>query len=354
MDNVSENILKGALEILWSQWSTLGAYLTAEKTTAVVVDPEAALVGTCSIGRADPRLFDEVLDWLIVNYGLIKAARVTRFAEEGTHETARAVAAIADYTSLVVGQEILQKFILQERNKTAHGYTGEARSFFIGSVFKSRPEETRRELDSKFLEWGFRRSEVETRGHSGKPDMNNPANVMLLMRAHYGKSARADVLTYLLTGRPESTYQIARMTGYNQSTVYRELQAMSEGGPVMKEGRGKSSRFLVDKEKLAQSLWGVPTSIPVYFKWADIFKAFDDSISTINDIGAKGLGGVLKVEAFICLSERITPLIRGAGEPLKKVPAPDPLKLKRPDGEEEIFDFIEKAMNVIREALQGG
>jgi len=92
----------------------------------------------------------------------------------------------------------------------------------------------------------------------------------------------------------------------------------------------------------------------VSFKWADIFKAFDDSISTINDIGAKGLGGVLKVEAFICLSERITPLIRGAGEPLKKVPAPDPLKLKRPDGEEEIFDFIEKAMNVIREALQGG
>jgi DNA-binding transcriptional ArsR family regulator len=354
VNDVLENISKGVLDILWSQWSTLGAYLTTEKTTNVVVDPEAALVGTCSIGRADPRLFDEVLDWLIVNYGLIKTARVTRFLKDDTEETARTVAAVADYTSSVVGHEILESIVRQERNRFVLRKAREAENLFRTSAFDIRPKTAKRELDSKFLEWGFERSHIETRGHSGKPDLNNPANVMLLMRAHYGKSARAEILTYLLTGKPANSYQIARMTGYNQSTVYRELAAMSRGGLVMKEGMGKSTQFWVDRDKLAYSLWSAGSRYsPVFFNWADVYRAFEDAIKTLSEITTKRLGDVLKVEACVDLSERIAPLLRGAGEPLKGVAAPDTVRLKRPGGEEEIFAFVEKALSVIRDAIHG-
>lgn len=354
MDNVSENISKGVLDILWSQWSTLGAYLTTEKTTTVVVDPEAALVGTCSIGRADPRLFDEVLDWMTVNYGLIKTARVTRFAKDDTEETARTVAAVADYTSRVVGREILGSIVRQERNRFVHREARESESLFRRSASDTGSRVTARQLDSKFLEWGFKRGEIETRNHSGTPDLNNPANVMLLMRAHYGKSARAEILTYLLAGQPANSYQVARMTGYNQSTAYRELAAMSRGGLVMKEGRGKSTQFWVDRDRLAHSLWHTGSrTVPVYFNWADVYRAFADAIETLDEIAIKEPGNVLRVEACVDLSERIVPLIRGAGEPLKKVVAPDPVKLKRLGGEEEILAFIEKAMRVLRDAVNG-
>jgi len=349
-----ENISQGVLDILWSQWSTLGAYLTAEQTTTVVVDPEAALVGTCSIGRADPRLFDEVLDWLIVNYGLIKTARVTGFVKNETEETARTVAAVADYTSSVVGHEMLASIIKQERNRIVHQQTREAESLFRTSTIDSRLETPARERNSKFFEWGFKRSEIVTRGHSATPNLNNPANVMLLMRTHYGKSARAEILTYLLTGKTANSYQIARMIGYNQSTVYRELVAMSAGGLVMLEGRGKSTQYWIDRDKLARSLWFTESiDIPVFFNWADVYRAFEDAIKTLSDISSKKLGNVLKVEACVDLSERIVPLVRGASEPLKEVAAPDPAKLKRPGGVDEIVDFIERALNVTRDAISG-
>lgn len=353
MDDAIEKISKGVLDTLWSQWSTLGAYLTTEQTTTIVVDPEAALVGTCSIGRADPRLFDEVLDWLTVNHELVKTARVKRFINDDTEETARTVAAVADYISSVVEHKVLDSIVGQERDRIAHGSAGEAERLFKGSAIDTKGKRTRREIDPKFLEWGFERSRIETRGLSGTPDLKNPANIMLLMRSHYGRSARADILTYLLTGKQANSYQIALMIGYNQSTVYRELAAMSAGGLVTQEGRGKSTQFWVDRDKLVRSLWRTESKpIPVFFNWAGIYRAFADALATLNGLAQKKLGDVLKVEACIDLSERIVPIVRGAGEPLKNVAAPDPSRLKRPGGEAEILAFIEEALGVIQDSIR--
>ncbi|MBU4176009.1 MAG: helix-turn-helix domain-containing protein [Actinobacteria bacterium] len=353
MDDAIEKISKGVLDILWSQWSTLGAYLTTEQTTTIVVDPEAALVGTCSIGRADPRLFDEVLDWLTVNHGLVKTTRVKRFINDDTKETARTVAAVADYISSVVERKVLDSIVEQERDRIAHGSAGEVDSLFWENAVDTKGRRNKRELDPKFLEWGFERSRIEARRLSGTPDLKNPANIMLLMRSHYGRSARADILTYLLTGKPANSYQIALMIGYNQSTVYRELAAMSAGGLVKQEGRGKSTQFWVDRDKLARSLWHTEsTAIPVFFNWAGIYRAFADALATLKELVKTKLGDVLKVEAYIDLSERIVPILRGAGEPLKNVAAPDPSKLKRLGGEAEILAFIEKSLGVIQDSIK--
>lgn len=347
MNSAADDFSKGALDILWSLWSTLGAYLTSEQTRSVVVDPEAALVGACGVGRADPRLFDEVLDWLVVNHRLIKTERVTRFVRDSTEDTARAVAAVADYTSGVVGHEFLQGIVRREEG-VARRDAEEADLLFRRSAFDAGTGAVSGKPDKKFLGWGFKRSVTELRNHSGTPDLDNPANVMLLLRAHYGKSARADTLAYLLTGQPGSSYEIARMTGYNQSTVYRELAAMSLGGPVKRQGAGKGTRFWIDRNKLAASLWHRGRrEIPVFFNWADIFRALEDAIETLDRIAAKRLGDVLKVEACADLSERIVPLLRGAAAPLGEIPPPDLAKLRRPGGAEEVITFIEKALEVV-------
>jgi hypothetical protein len=37
-----------------------------------VIDPEALLVGACALGRMDARIFDEAMDWTMLNHELLK------------------------------------------------------------------------------------------------------------------------------------------------------------------------------------------------------------------------------------------------------------------------------------------
>ena len=64
-------------------------FLEVRRADAWVIDPEALLLLTCTMGRHEPRLFDEVLDWLRENGRFINVMRLKRilrtenFAGEG-------------------------------------------------------------------------------------------------------------------------------------------------------------------------------------------------------------------------------------------------------------------------------
>jgi len=59
--------LENILNFLWRQWSALGVLGEARTEDPWVIDPEPMLLFTLEMGRYEPRLFDEVLDWLVVN-----------------------------------------------------------------------------------------------------------------------------------------------------------------------------------------------------------------------------------------------------------------------------------------------
>ena len=53
---------------LWRQWGQLGlASASVESKDEWVIDPEALLLLTGTLGRWDPRLFDEVIVWILKN-----------------------------------------------------------------------------------------------------------------------------------------------------------------------------------------------------------------------------------------------------------------------------------------------
>lgn len=343
MGGLSETISKGMLDILWSQWSTLGVFLSVEETTKSVVDPEAALVAACSIGRADPRLFDEVLDWLRANADLVKSVRLNRLAQNSGPDTVRVLAAAVNYASEAAGKEILPSVEKHGREALPHLKT---ENLFSQDGLYSDKFPNGRELDSVFLKWGLMRSNAEVRHYSNTPDLNNPANVMTIMRKHYGQSARTDILTYLMTGQAGNSYQIARMIGYNQSTIYRELEKMSRGGPVTRDGQSKNSLFRVDRGKLARSV-GLK-KIPVFFNWADIYKSYDDAIRTFDEIISFGTRQVFAIEAGMNLAARIIPVIRGAGEPLAQIFVPDPATVRSQVGAVELSAFLEETLGVLK------
>ncbi len=74
---LSRDITARLLDFAWAQWSQLGVSGAAPaRRESRAADPEALLLFTLEIGRHDPRLFDEVLDWLVLNESLVSVQRL--------------------------------------------------------------------------------------------------------------------------------------------------------------------------------------------------------------------------------------------------------------------------------------
>ena len=59
MDNI--------FDFLWRQWSNLGIAGGTIPADTLVIDPEALFIFSLEFARYEPRLFDEILDWLVIN-----------------------------------------------------------------------------------------------------------------------------------------------------------------------------------------------------------------------------------------------------------------------------------------------
>src|SRR5680860_1223827 len=66
----------GLLDFAWDEWAQMGAMASPRRRSPWAQDPEALIVFTLEVGRDDPRLFDEVLDWIATNQGLLSTWRM--------------------------------------------------------------------------------------------------------------------------------------------------------------------------------------------------------------------------------------------------------------------------------------
>src|SRR4030066_1477491 len=87
--------LDNIFNFLWRQWSTLGVLGEARTEDPWVIDPEPMLLFTLEIGRYEPRLFDEVLDWLVVNGKWIDLQRVRGILRERDETITNLMGAVA-------------------------------------------------------------------------------------------------------------------------------------------------------------------------------------------------------------------------------------------------------------------
>src|SRR5450759_709981 len=94
------------LNFLWRQWSALGVAGQASGEDVWIIDPEALLLLTCTMGRHEPRLFDEVLDWLGENGRFINIMRLKRILSTEKFAGERTLAAVA--ACLMPGKPAMQ------------------------------------------------------------------------------------------------------------------------------------------------------------------------------------------------------------------------------------------------------
>lgn len=286
------------LNFLWRQWSALGVVGQAAGEDGWIIDPEALLLLTCTMGRYEPRLFDEVLDWLQESGRFINILRLKRILRTEKFAGERTLAAIAAY--LNKGTEALKWKLLAESVQPSPP----AEEFFISSDGKPLP--ALGEPEPHFGRYGFKRGPLRLRGYSQKFRPTQPSNLVLQLRALFGINARCEIVVYLLTHEAAHPSQIAREAYYFQRAVQGTLVDMSQSGVVQLRSAGREKHYWLLQKHWAELL-NRPEQFPQWITWPPLFSALERIWLKLNDPKLVALDPLLQSSEIRQLMTEVRP-----------------------------------------------
>jgi len=189
----------------WDKWAQLGVLAPVERPDRRAMDPEALLLFTFEVGRNDPRLFDEVLDWLLTNEKLVSVQRLRNLClDDGDRTLAEAALA----------------WVACKRPRA--GFTSKAplsQTAEPTPLFRTARQPVRTP-DPTFLSFGFVKPDTEPSGKSSTPDLMAPINFTFRMRQMFGVGSRAEVFRYLITSlEAVGAQELAESAGYAKRNI---------------------------------------------------------------------------------------------------------------------------------------
>lgn len=249
-----EPIIDALLGFLWRQWAQIGLSGEIAFRDNWVLDPEALLLFTLRIGRFDPRLFDEVLDWCARNDDWLSIQRLKTMTGESPATFVREAGsacgpqdACEDMQSRTI--EAVAALLAAQRHRwrtlmPASTPSREPLPFFLDTHGDPLPHFGKSDLHFQWA--GLLRSPVLLRGLSQPPARNAPTNLVFTLRALFGVDPRAEAVVYLLTHPVAGAREIARATGYAPGTMHVLLARLAQGQFLI--GSGKSG-YGIDQER---------------------------------------------------------------------------------------------------------
>ncbi len=292
------------LNFLWRQWSGLGVAGHARTEDHWIVDPEALLLFTCTMGRYDPRLFDEVIDWLKVNGTFINILRLKRILRTEKFSGGRVLASIAGLLSK--GTEVLKWKSLAENPK----YAGTPEPLFFGRDGKDLP--ILGAPDPHFISYGFNRGPLRTRGYSQPFIPIDATNLLLQLRALLGINVRCEIVAYLLTHEAAHPSQIARDAYYYVRAVQNVLVEMNRSGVVQLRSAGREKHYWLKTERWA-ALLNREEQLPRWITWPPLFSALERIWLKLSDPKVVALDSLLQSSEVRQLMVEVRPQIERAG-----------------------------------------
>ena len=188
------------------------------------IDPEPLLVTTLRIGPRDPRLFDEVLDWLRENGRLISVQRLVNLTRGMPEERQMADAALA-----WAGAHAPTLHAWHRRDP------GEPKGLMeVGQVRVA-------EADPVLEENGVRWPLVRPSRKSASPDLALRSGLCFRFRYLLGVGARAEVVRFLWSSREgggSTARRIAESSGFAKRNVQEVLNSLGELDTLIVEPRG--------------------------------------------------------------------------------------------------------------------
>ena len=214
-------------DFLWQEWSILGIAGVAKSKDIRIIDPEALLLFSLSVCRYEPRLFDEILDWLFQNGHFINVQRLNQIQKKYDFNCGPQLSAIAE----LLAQK--SSYRLKWSGLAKKYYQKDKEPLFFSKEGNTLPCPMDKDANPEFLSHGLKRGQINLRGYSQAFDLQSPACLLLRLRALLGINARAEILCLLASVKEIHPSEAARTTGYYQKTIQTTLVEMAQSGVIL-------------------------------------------------------------------------------------------------------------------------
>jgi hypothetical protein len=293
------------LDFLWRQWSALGVAGQTRPQDNWIIDPEALLLFTCTVGRYDARLFDEMLDWLQANGWLINVMRLKRILRTEKFAGERVLAAIAG---------VLAKGVDAPKWKQLAASVQPA-SAAEGLLFTEdgQPLPVLGEPEPLFARYGWQRGPLRLRGYSQEFRPTETANLALQLRALIGINVRCEIVLYLLTHDAAHPSQIAREAYYFERAVQGTLVNMSRSGVIQVRAASREKHYWLKQDHWMRLLNRGEQSAPKWVIWPPLFSALERIWLRLNDPQLHHLESLLQASEVRQLMAQVRPSLERAG-----------------------------------------
>jgi hypothetical protein len=290
------------LEFAWDQWAQMGVFATSQRADRWAADPEALLLFTFEVARADARLFDEVLDWLVVNERLVSVQRLRNLCRDEMDRS------LVDASLGWAAQSRPRARLLSpaDSNKPRAGADEPL-------LRRSRMRVTR--PDEAFRRHGWLKATTKPNGKSSAPNLLAPINFAFRLRQILGVGARAEAVRVLLTSdAPRMTAQeIAESAGYAKRNVQEALTALHSSGVIETVSVGNEQRFSIPLSPWAALLSLSADDLPQHRAWPQLFHALRVLMRWVEDEQHDSLSDYMLASEARTLADEITPELRYAG-----------------------------------------
>lgn len=251
ISTLRSEIIKGLRDFAWDQWAQMGVLASGWRRDRWAADPEALLLFTLEVGRDDARLFDEVLDWLVVNERQVSVTRLRNLCRDD------------------VDRGLLEASLGWVARRRPRPRLPQQRA--VGCLASADPQALFREAqttvchpDEAFLVHGWLKSQTEPSHKSQPPDLMAPINFAFRLRHILGVGARAEVLRVLLTiNAPSVTAQVVtESAGYTKRNVHEALTWLRMGAVIDSVTVSNEQRYRAPRGRWATILGLAADDLP--------------------------------------------------------------------------------------------
>ena len=317
----------------WDQWAQLGVFASTNRRDQAAADPEALLLFTFEVGRSDPRLFDETLDWLLTNERLVSVQRLRNLCRDD------------DDRDLVEGA-LLWAARQRPRSRPAPPRAREQRASEPRPLFYDVARQVR-EHDEAFLAAGLLKPATKPSKKSRAPDPDTAINFAFRMRHLFGLGSRAEIVRYLVTApvTDASALAVADGAAYAKRNVNETLTSLVASGIVTGYEHGNERRYYVDRAMWGQFLGFQSNGWPTYRDWPRLLGALRRFSRWLHDPALDELTPYMLASNARTLMEQLEPDLA-----LANLPSPG---MQVPQGENYLGAFTERIEQALTALEQG-
>jgi hypothetical protein len=238
----------------------MGLLISPSSTSPWAQDPEALIVFTLEIARDEPRLFDELLDWMLHNEHRLSARRLRAMCIDETDRrlTDAAVSWLARHRPRV-------------RWSPHRGVDAASlRQTDLEPLFRAGAPV--RKPDPDFAAVGFLRPLLLPSGRSVAPDLTTLINLSFRLRAILGVGIRSEVVRIMLTGppTPATAQTLAQASGYSKRNVHDALTGLAEAQVLASFNIDGEQRYRIDIQTWSALLQRDAIGLSVQRAWPQV------------------------------------------------------------------------------------